>query len=244
MTTYESAQEMQEQLSSCEELSSRKRSMTLDLDNAGRSEHSSEEGCSSCLLTTPDLDKLQLTSPELEEFIMVTGDYVKDKTQMVPAVDDTPPVWYISSDEDSSCGDSAPPTTMPEVPRKQSRHEEFSLRKRTVALDYDNGRPYQHYSKQARMLQKVPRPADEHPLSSINMLDREKTKIEEKRRRNRIAQKKCRQRQIDYNLQLQVRVRELKTEIAWMKSTASPLLHRLHWLRQEVSRHVTQGCQI
>ncbi|XP_049275454.1 uncharacterized protein LOC125759956 [Rhipicephalus sanguineus] len=174
----------------------------------------------------------------------VTGDYVKDKTQTVPALDDTAPVWYISSDEDSNGGDSAPPTTMDQAPQQQSRCEDFISRKCTVTLDNDNARLHQHNSKQARMLQTLPRPADGHPLSPISMLDQEKTKMEEKRRRNRIAQKRCRQRQIDYNLKLQVRVRELKMDIARMESRVSHLRHERHWLWQEVSRHVTQGCQI
>ncbi|KAH7935077.1 transcription factor JunD [Rhipicephalus sanguineus] len=174
----------------------------------------------------------------------VTGDYVKDKTQTVPALDATSPLWYISSDEDSRGGDCAHPTTMHQAPQQQPRCEDFITLKRTAALDLDNARSHQHNSKQARKLQTVPRQVAEPPLSPIHMRDREKSKVRERRDGKRIARARCRQRQINCNSQLRVKVSALKMEIAMMEAIVKSLRYQLRLLGQQVMTHVMQCCQI
>ncbi|KAL1418127.1 hypothetical protein MTO96_026145 [Rhipicephalus appendiculatus] len=248
----------------CEQLSSRKRTVTVHLDNAGRCQHISEQADPSSLLTSPDLNMLQLTSTEREELNMgfyvpetppkpttlfslteeteqyatvyaygppelqllqqeqeqtqeqsqtvlqqqvISGrntsdsddpisnpgfsppslsehsamsDYVKDKTQTVPALGATSPRWYISSDEDSSGGDGAEQTTMLQAPQQLSRSAEFSSRKRTMALALDNASSHQHNRKQARVVHAVPRPGARPPRSPIDMRHGERTKLAEK----------------------------------------------------------------
>ncbi|XP_037288750.2 uncharacterized protein LOC119181603 [Rhipicephalus microplus] len=63
---YHPAQQMEEPLSRRGELSAHKRSMTLDLDNAGPSQPTSEQAHTSSPLPTPDLSMPLLTTPEFE----------------------------------------------------------------------------------------------------------------------------------------------------------------------------------
>ncbi|XP_037528511.2 transcription factor Jun [Rhipicephalus sanguineus] len=268
------------------------RSMTLDLENAGLPELSRKRARSSSPLTTPDPDKLQLTSPEVEELVTdlfapktppspttlfsrteereqyasgysnglphvqlqqqeqknqppepalqqlvmsgpnisdsvvpvsnpgfslpstskhsATGDDVKDTPQMVPAMGATPPPWSIGSDEERiGKGSAPPPTTMHQAPQQLlPKFEEVSSRKCTMTLDLDNALSHPHNSKRARMLPTVHLQGAEPPLSLIDMRDRQRTKLDEKGYRNRIAQARRRHRQMD--LWLQVKVNALK----------------------------------
>ncbi|KAH7935078.1 transcription factor Jun-like [Rhipicephalus sanguineus] len=321
---YQSEQQMQEQLSSHEELISRMRSMTLDLENAGLPELSRKRARSSSPLTTPDPDKLQLTSPEVEELVTdllapetppspttlfsrteeteqyasgysnglphvqlqqheqtqqppqpapqqpvtsgpeisvgvvpisnpsfslpstskhsATGDDVKDTPQMVPAMGATPPPWSIGSDEERrGKGSAPPPTTMHQAPQQPlSKFEELSSRKRTMTLDLDSAWSHQHNSKEARMLQRVPPPGAESPLSLMDMRDRLMTTLDEKSCRNQIALAKCRHRQMDS--WLQVKVSALRMEVASMESTVKNLRFQLGLLEQQLTRDVTKCC--
>ncbi|KAL3199002.1 hypothetical protein MRX96_044101 [Rhipicephalus microplus] len=63
---YHPAQQMEEPLSRRGELSAHKRSMRLDLDNAGPSQPTSEQAHTSSPLLTPDLSMPLLTTPEFE----------------------------------------------------------------------------------------------------------------------------------------------------------------------------------
>ncbi|KAH7958082.1 hypothetical protein HPB51_027933 [Rhipicephalus microplus] len=63
----------QQQTSSNEELSSRKRSMTLDLYSPGAFRHGHKEAHCSSLLPSPVLQMLVLSTPELEQFITLNG---------------------------------------------------------------------------------------------------------------------------------------------------------------------------
>ncbi|KAL1477687.1 hypothetical protein MTO96_035556 [Rhipicephalus appendiculatus] len=69
-TMYHSVQQMLEQLSRREVLSSCKCSMPLDLGNARQCRHITEQAHTSSLLTAPDLNMPQLTTPEPEELVI------------------------------------------------------------------------------------------------------------------------------------------------------------------------------
>ncbi|XP_037528513.1 transcription factor kayak-like [Rhipicephalus sanguineus] len=166
-----------------------------------------------------------VTLPSSSEY-SATVDYVEAKTQMAEALGFTSPMWSIGSDKDSSAGDSAHQTTMCQQQQQQlSRCEELSSRKGKVTLDMDSA--HQCNSKQARNLQTAPRPSAEPPLSPIDMSDRERTKLEEKRSRNRIAQANCRKRQLDLISRLQKEVKALEKQKTGLESEVNDLLERL-----------------
>ncbi|XP_037289093.2 transcription factor Jun [Rhipicephalus microplus] len=318
---YHPAQQMEEPLSRRGELSAHKGSMTLDLDNAGPSQPTSEQAHTSSPLPTPDLSMPLLTTPEFEMLLTdlkaperppiqttvlplsqeekqhwsrfvdelsnlnlpqqlqntqqqppppvfqqdvtmgtngsdsnastsnassspppwsehcVTGDHVKGKTQLAPAVGTAPPLCYIISDEDSSSSVGAQQMAMHEAPQELSRCEASSLSMRIMSLDMNNAGPHQHNSEQTRMTHAVSRPHAVAPLSSIDIRDGKGAKLEDKKCRNRIAQARCRQRKIDRVTFLQGKVRKLKLETAALKSTANSVRHQVELLRQQWAIH-------
>ncbi|KAL1475295.1 hypothetical protein MTO96_037395 [Rhipicephalus appendiculatus] len=226
----------------CEEFSLCKRTVNLDLGNVRRSQNISEQARCWSPQTLPDLSRLQLTSPEREEPNM--GFYV-------PETLPKPTTMFSRTEEEQQCPSSYADVLPPLQPQQHEHTQQHpqpvlqqhttsgpnvaDSRKRTMTLDLDNAGP----SKQARMMYTVPRPGAEFPLSLVDMRDGERTKLEEKRYRNRIAQAKCRQLQNDRDTVLQFGVDVLKMDTAMLTSIVNTLRCQVGFLRQEVETHVT-----
>ncbi|KAL1418124.1 hypothetical protein MTO96_036523 [Rhipicephalus appendiculatus] len=235
-----------QQQSRCEEFSSCKRTVTLALDNAGRSQPISEQAHCPSLQAVPDMSRLQLTSPKRDELNI--GFHV-------PETPPKPTTIFSSTEEEkqypSRYADVLPPLQPQQREQAQQQPQPVlqqhvtsgpnvaDSRKWTVTLDLDNAGSLQHNSEQARMMHTVPRPGAEPPLSPMDMREGVRTKLEKKRYRNRIAQAKCRKRKIDRITFLQLEVRKLEMEKAMMESMVNFLRYQVSLLRQQVETHVT-----
>jgi hypothetical protein len=78
----------------------------------------------------------------------------------------------------------------------------------------------------------------------LNMQDQEKSKLERKRQRNRLAASKCRKRKLERISQLDKKVNELKGENSDLANVVKRLKDAVCNLKQEVLEHVKNGCQI
>lgn len=241
----------QQQLSRRDDLSSRKRSMTLDLNSAGRPERGSKQARCSSLLTSPDLNMLQLASPELERLIIAQNGLVTttptpttlfsrtateeqenyargfvDALAQLHQQQQQPPQPLQIADPDAS--DSGASTSNDSfILPSSSEHSAAG----------DSGGVKDEP-------QTVPRLGATPPLSPIDMRDQERIKLERKRLRNRIAASKCRKRKLERISRLEEKVHALKTENTELGSVVSTLRDQVCRLKQEVMLHVKQGCQI
>ncbi|KAL1418128.1 hypothetical protein MTO96_026146 [Rhipicephalus appendiculatus] len=153
-----------------------------------------------------------------EHSVMV--DHAKLTTDRVPAQGSTSPPRSADFDVNSTGEDSARATMNrpPQPQHEQVRCDELSPRKRTMTLDMDSA--HQCNSKQARNQQSVSGPVAEPPLSPVDVCDRKRTKLEEKRRRNRTAQAKSRQRKLDLISRLQKKVGVLQEKVDVLEEEA------------------------
>ena len=78
----------------------------------------------------------------------------------------------------------------------------------------------------------------------INLADQEKSKLERKRQRNRLAASKCRKRKLERIAQLDSKVSDLKGENVELANVVKRLKDAICNLKQEVLDHVKNGCQI
>ncbi|KAH7934662.1 hypothetical protein HPB51_028980 [Rhipicephalus microplus] len=162
------------------------------------------------------------------------GDHVKDHSQMVPTLGNSPPLCYTISDEDSSNGDVAQQTTMhQELPR----WEESRLSMRVMSVELNNTGSHQYSSEQARGMRSVSRPRAKPPLSPTYSSDEKSAKLDAKRWRNRIAQAKCRQRRIDLDTFLEQKLRNLKLETDTMAAAVNRERYQVELLRQRWAMH-------
>ncbi|KAH7935072.1 hypothetical protein HPB52_003637 [Rhipicephalus sanguineus] len=114
--TYQPMQ--QEQLLSCEELVSRKRSMTLNLGSPGASQRSTKQARCSSLLTSPDLQMPMLSTPELERFIIALNAQDSTLKPPQPALQQHTTSGPDTSDSTSNDSSSHPSSSEPQtVPR-------------------------------------------------------------------------------------------------------------------------------
>ncbi|KAH7971326.1 hypothetical protein HPB49_021825 [Dermacentor silvarum] len=250
-------QQQQQQLSRREELSSRKRSMTLDLNSAGRPERSKQARCSG-LLTSPDLNMLQLASPELERLIIAHNGLVTTPTP-------TPTTLFsrTATEEQEQYARGfvdALAQLHQQQQQPQQQHHQPALQQHSMSGPdmSDSGASTsndsfilpsssEHSATGGDVKdepQTVPRLGATPPLSPIDMRDQERIKLERKRLRNRIAASKCRKRKLERISRLEEKVNALKSENAELGSMVSLLRDQVCRLKQEVMTHVKQGCQI
>lgn len=257
-TTQPMHQPAQPQLSRRDDLSSRKRSMTLDLNSAGRPERSSKQARCSGLLTSPDLNMLQLASPELERLIIAHNGLVT--TTPTPTTLFSRPATEEQENYARGFVDALaqlhqqqqqpPPPQQPQPLQiadpdvsdsgASTSNDSFILpssSEHSAAGDSAGGGVKDEP-------QTVPRLGATPPLSPIDMRDQERIKLERKRLRNRIAASKCRKRKLERISRLEEKVHALKTENTELGSVVSALRDQVCRLKQEVMLHVKQGCQI
>ena len=81
-------------------------------------------------------------------------------------------------------------------------------------------------------------------MSTIDLEDQERLKLERKRMRNRIAASKCRKRKLERISKLEEKVKQLKGENSDLSSVIFQLREHVCQLKAEVMEHVKSGCNI
>merc|ERR1712141_729664 len=79
-------------------------------------------------------------------------------------------------------------------------------------------------------------------ITPINMESQEKSKLERKRQRNRLAASKCRKRKLERISQLELKVKDLKGENSELYNVVKKLKQSVANLKQEVLEHHNNGC--
>ncbi|KAH8035946.1 hypothetical protein HPB51_013487 [Rhipicephalus microplus] len=115
----------------------------------------------------------------------------------------------------------------PQLQQPRSRCDEPNPRKRTATLDTDS--LHESHSAQVRILQPPP-PAD--------VSDPEESKLEERRRKNRIVQAMLHQRRLDRTARLQAQVDALERRCATLRAELLARHHRMVRLWQHVMARV------
>ncbi|CAN8003997.1 unnamed protein product [Ixodes hexagonus] len=245
-------QQQPPQLLRREDLSSRKRSMTLDLNSSGRPERKAARFSS--LLTSPDLNMLQLASPELERLIIAHNGLVTTTP--------TPTTQYLftkTATEEQENYARGFVDALAQLHQTAGGPSETALSVADEASDSGASTSSDSFilpSSSEHSLggggdghvkdepQTVPNLGATPPLSPIDMRDQERIKLERKRLRNRIAASKCRKRKLERISRLEDKVHALKAENSELGSVVSALRDQVCRLKQEVMLHVKQGCQI
>lgn len=220
------------------------------------------------VLTSPDVQMLKLSSPQLEAFL------VRDPTMPTP----TP----------SGSGYSFPTTVkaeqelyvkgfeMKQQPKKEQPEEAEAIAKQhqlmsgglvasavptvtlpTTVADIPNEVKQEHAetvvvppaarATRGRRSRKTTTSSSQSEASGISPIDmdaQEKIKLERKRLRNRLAAHKCRKRKLERISNLDDKVKDLKDENAELGSVLKKLKESVCNLKQEVMEHMNSGCQI
>jgi len=241
--------------------------LTLDLSSAPtttRKTRLSNNQQNAEVLTSPDVQMLKLSSPQLEAFL------VRDPTMPTP----TP----------SGSGYSFPTTVKAEqelyvkgFEMKQQKKEpaEAAIAKQqqlmsgglvasavpavtlpTTVADMPNEIkqeqgdavvPPAARATRGRRSRKTTTSSSQSEASGISPIDmdaQEKIKLERKRLRNRLAAHKCRKRKLERISNLDDKVKDLKDENAELGSVLKKLKESVCNLKQEVMEHMNSGCQI
>lgn len=212
-----------------------------------------------CVLTTPDLNMLQLASPELERLIIeqhgaittptpsacfVNGDLCKlggrnDYAQRLATAYDEEKKGGVETQLaipiTRSTGivttqHAINPTPMIAVTQSSN----------TYASNY-SGSVLPGSSLKDEKPQIVPVAA---PLPQIDLEEQEWVKKERKRERNRQAASRCRKRKLEKEKDLQDRVKELKFENSKLSSTVETLRKEICTIKEQILQHVGAGCHI
>ena len=210
------------------------RNMTLDLNgkvgsgNCKRARITVSASVAAPVLTTPDVQMLKMTSPELAKFLNA-GHNVSTPTPFPKTVTEEQEL-YARGFEDALKTVKSKLSGVPQPVALVSVKKE---------VDHDNDDAGSSVSSSSSSAV-----SGVSPLSPINMEVQESAKLERKRARNREAAARCRKRKLERISNLDERVNELKEENADLASVVKRLRASVCQLKQEVMEHVQNGCQI
>lgn len=224
-----------------------KRPLTLDLN---KKVHSG--GGSQLLLTTPDVEKMVIKSPELENFIL-NADTLQTPGQMLqtPSTSAVFPPKITLEQENYAKG-------FEDALNKIKTQQEGTvlpiqtLPKPTPSMS-GGGINYSESDSSNLIVQQIkeepqqppspPQPQDH--LNPIDMESQERIKLERKRQRNRVAASKCRKRKLERISKLEDRVKILKVENHELGAVLVNLKQHVFDLKQQVvEHHQNYGCKI
>lgn len=236
---------------------SKRSALTLNLhsdENCKRSKFSPGVlGIGSAVLSSPDVKKFQLTTPEIESFIL--SHHLQTPTanaanpilfpKSLPDDQELYPTEFVDLNEynDSS-------RLQVELP-KSSSSSNSSINN---FMNMDNQYPTMSSNYSMSMSpdsvvvkeepQTVPSLGSTPPLSPINMESQERIKLERKRMRNRVAASKCRKRKLERIAKLEDKVKSLKGENGELGQIVIKLKEEVCSLKQRVMKHANNGCKI
>merc|ERR1711942_222758 len=233
----------------------KRQNLTLDLNSASAKKNRVQN-----LLTSPDVQMLKLTSPELEKFLSQNPTLATTTLATLSAVHPTPahpvgPSIQINQ-EHQVTNLNLPlslslPNTIP-VQKPLSRPNSgasgnydselyqvpdgIKIKDEPDDLSLSGGES--NYGSESMLS------PNNSGMSPIDMESQEKIKLERKRLRNRLAASKCRKRKLERISQLDERVAQLKSENSDLAAVVKKMKSSVAVLKQEVMEHVNSGCEI
>lgn len=245
------------------DVNNRKKNLTLDLQSAlnfnGRRSKFDIHKNSSSVISSPDMQKLKMKTPEIENFIMQHNHLTEatptpNTTQILfpKAVTEEQEKYVRGFEEalhDLQCSDSSQGanaaldisngssnnsvTTYTDL---DPRHGGFS------SVSYGPLSPLGVVIKEEP--QTVPSMSDSPNVSPIDMENQEIIKLERKRQRNRVAASKCRKRKLERIAKLEEKVKILKNENSELSAFVAKLKDQVFVLKEKVLEHANSGCQL
>ncbi|KAF7996838.1 hypothetical protein HCN44_002484 [Aphidius gifuensis] len=234
-----------------------KRSLTLDLNNHQQKniQQNKRPRLSQLpsitnrapMLTSPDLNLLGLTTPDLEKFIinpqngLLTPTTNSDNQNVFLRT----PVTEAQEQYVRGFVDA-----LNELHHSDSSQEPSSIHGATYTNLEPPGSVQSNESISQNLLlikdepQTVPSVTSSPPMSPIDMENQEKIKLERKRQRNRVAASKCRRRKLERISRLEDKVKLLKGENTELSAMVHRLKEHVCLLKEQVMEHFQSGCQI
>ncbi|KAK3924966.1 Transcription factor AP-1 [Frankliniella fusca] len=243
------------------EVLSKKRNLSLDLNlprqPAKRGRFSNLGlGGDVPLLSSPDLHKLGIATPDLEKIIMGNGSL----TTATPTPNTASilfPRTVTEEQENFANGfeaalselqhsDSSQGAPLVENVRCDSTSSGDSSEDYSSLLENSQGATFSNsYGLSGiKEEQRVPSLGSSPPMSPIDMVTQEKAKLERKRQRNRLAASKCRRRKLEKIAKLEDKVKLLKNENGDLSVMVNKLKQQVFQLKEQVLEHANHGCDI
>lgn len=223
-----------------------KRSLTLDLAQTKIAMKKQKMDNNNSLLESPDLDLLQLRTPELDRLLLPhNGIITPNQICLFPKVTEEECVrgfenaLYELHQSDSSQG-------LQSVDLPPASNAATLSGGMTTYTNLDQ--PFQINSYLGNVVIKdepqiVPNMGSP-PVSPIDMECQERIKLERKRQRNRVAASKCRRRKLERISKLEDKVKQLKGENSELTGVVNKLKQQVGNLKQQVIDHMHAGCPI
>lgn len=235
------------------DLTFRKKNLTLDfqLHTAAKKAKYDLAKDSAPVLSSPDIKKLKLRSPELESIILqqntLNGATPTPTTQilfpkLVTEAQENYAKGFVDALNELHCSDSSQGGNFAiDVSSNSSSSMTYT--------DLDpSSRPPSFLSPLGLVIkdepQTVPSMGDSPHLSPIDMECQEVIKLERKRQRNRVAASKCRRRKLERISRLEGKVKDLKNENNELHMFMMKLKDQVCLLKGQVLEHVNSGCQM
>jgi transcription factor AP-1 len=178
------------------------------------------------LLSSPDVQKLKLASPDLEKFITNPHSLVTPTQVFFPKHVTAEQELYAKGFEDALAQLSSSNNNNNNNDNSNSNSNSMSSAASSISdSDY----------KQDMMTN------GQHP---IDMESQEKIKLERKRQRNRIAASKCRKRKLERIAKLEDKVKLLKNENEKLNDVLDKMRGNVDNLKEKIMGHVQAGCAI
>lgn len=248
------------------DVNTRKKNLTLDLHpthtiNTRRNKAEAQKNSGS-ILSSPDLQKLHLKTPELENLIIQQNNLsdstpTPNTTQILfPKAVTEEQERYARGFEDAlhelHCSDSSQGGNQQVDISNSSSNTSLTtytdLDPRQVGGFLPITSAYNTLSPLGVVIkdepQTVPSISDSPNLSPIDMENQEIIKLERKRMRNRVAASKCRRRKLERIAKLEEKVKLLKGENNDLSAFVVKLKDQVCQLKGQVLDHVNSGCQI
>lgn len=240
-----------------DEVNSLKRPLTLDLNCCNVENSYRKRKFQPSVLTSPDLRMLKFNSPELEQFYLsqqiVQGHistptpslfsmHVADELEMYaqPYVEALNNGLHYNSDSNSGTHVQIPMANSSRFSSEYQSDPQYSVTMPSKAdFDTSNIKPHHVIEERPQTL-----PSVTSSSSPINMESRVNIKLENKRRRNRLASNKCHQRKLDRISELKNKVKILKYENIELTIVLNQLSEQVRQLNQTANEHRHNGCDL
>ncbi|KAF5271225.1 hypothetical protein FQA39_LY08232 [Lamprigera yunnana] len=217
-------------------LSSMKRNLTLDFNQAKKPHLNVPSGNS--VLSSPDMNMLQVDTPELEKMILANG--ITTSTPTPSGL-----IYSRQIAEDPETFASGFVNALNDLHNANTSSASDNSSGGTVYTDLEQptlGFLPPIIKEEPQTVPNIH--STSPPMSPVDMEAQERIKLERKRQRNRLAASKCRTRKLERISRLEDKVKHLKGENVELASLVNQLKEQVGLLKVEVMDHVQAGCSI
>jgi len=183
------------------------------------------------LLSSPDVQKLKLASPDLERFITNQHSLVTPTQVFFPKDVTEEQKQYVKGFEDA-------------LAQLSNNNNGNSSSNATNHHHHNDSSMSSSSSSSSTMNEDYTTTTSNNNINPINMESQEKIKLERKRQRNRIAASKCRKRKLERIAKLEDKVKQLKNENEKLNEVLDKLKSNVEGLKNKIISHMAHGCPI